>query len=65
MKLNSIYVEYFPEYANYFGRPLRLKKSMYGITKCGELFSERTHLSYDLGIRSSSSAYDLVGIIIS
>ena len=26
MKLESRYGEYFPEYAKYFGRPLRLKK---------------------------------------
>ena len=26
VKLDIRYGEYFPEYANYFGRPLRLKK---------------------------------------
>ena len=40
MKLDSIYGEYFPEYANYFGRPLRLKKSMYGMTNNGKLFDD-------------------------
>ena len=40
VKLNSIYVEYLPEYANYFGRPLRLKESMYGMTNYGKLFSD-------------------------
>ena len=39
-KLDSRYGEYFPEYANYFGRPFRLKKLMYGITNSGEMFSD-------------------------
>ena len=39
-KLGSRYGEYFPEYANYFGRTLRLNKSMYGMTNCGKLFSD-------------------------
>ena len=40
MKLESIYGEYIPEYANYFGRELRLKKSMYGMTTYRKLFSD-------------------------
>ena len=32
MKLDSIYVDYFPEYSSYFGRDLILVKSIYGIT---------------------------------
>ena len=31
-KLDNRYTEYFPEYAKYFGRALRLLKSMYGMT---------------------------------
>ena len=37
-ELDSRYGENFPEHANYFGRPLRLKKSMYGMTNDGNLF---------------------------
>ena len=40
MKLGSRYREYFPDYANYFGRPLRLKKSMYEMANSGNLFSD-------------------------
>ena len=40
VKLDSRYGEYFPEYFNYFGRPLRFKKSMYDITNPGRLFSD-------------------------
>ena len=32
VELDSIFGEYFSGYNNYFGRPLRLKKSMYGMT---------------------------------
>ena len=38
MKLDSIYGEYFLEYSNYFGRTLRLNKSMYGMNNSGNLF---------------------------
>ena len=38
LKLNSRYTDYFPEYSKYFGRALRLLKSMYGITSNGKLF---------------------------
>ena len=40
IKLDSRYGEYFPEYANYFGRPLVLKKSMYGMTNSVKIFSD-------------------------
>ena len=39
-KLDSRYVEYLPEYANYFGRPLRLKKSTCGMNNSGKLFAD-------------------------
>ena len=34
------YTAYFPEYAQYFGRVLRLLKSMYGMTNSGNLFAD-------------------------
>ena len=40
LKLDIRYGEYYPEYVNYFGRPLRLKKSMYGMTNSGKLFAD-------------------------
>ena len=39
-KLDSRYVDYFPEYSKYFGRALRLLKSMYGMTNSGKLFAD-------------------------
>ena len=39
MRLDSIYGEYFQEYANYSGRLLILKNSMYGMTNSGNLFA--------------------------
>ena len=39
MKLDSRYGDCFPEYCNYFGRPLILKKSMYGMTDSGKIFA--------------------------
>ena len=38
VKLDSRYADYFPEYSNYFGRDLRLLKSMYGMNNYGDLF---------------------------
>ena len=38
-KLDIRYTYYFPEYANYFGRALRLLKFMYGMTNSGKLFA--------------------------
>ena len=40
VKLDSRYTYYFPEYANYFGRALRLLKYMYGMTNSGKLFAD-------------------------
>ena len=40
VKLDIIYTDYFPEYAKYFGRALRLLRSMYGMTNCGKLFAD-------------------------
>ena len=40
VKLDSRYAEYFLEYSSYFGRDLRLLKSMYGITYSGKLFAD-------------------------
>ena len=34
------YTDYFPEYAQYFGRALRFLKSMYGMTNSGKLFAD-------------------------
>ena len=40
VKLDSRYKEYFTEYANYFGRTLRLLKSMFVMTNTGKLFDD-------------------------
>ena len=40
VKLDISYTHYFPEYANYFGRVLRLLKSMYGMINYGKLFDD-------------------------
>ena len=40
VKLDIRYIYYFPEYAKYFGRALRLLKSMYGMTNFGKLFAD-------------------------
>ena len=40
VKLDIRYTDYFPEYAQYFGRALRLLKSMYGMTNYGKLFAD-------------------------
>ena len=40
VKLDMRYVDYFPEYAQYFGRALKLLNSMYGMTNSGKLFSD-------------------------
>ena len=48
VNFESRYREYFPEYANYFGIPLRQKKSMYVMTNYGKLFVyEPTNLLID------------------
>ena len=40
IKLNIRYTDYFPEYAQYFGRSLILLKSMYVMTNSGKLFAD-------------------------
>ena len=40
VKLDMRYAAYFPEYSQYFGRALKLLKSMYGMTNSGKLFSD-------------------------
>ena len=40
VKLDIRYTGYFPEYTKYFGRALRLLKSMYVITNSGKLFAD-------------------------
>ena len=40
VKLDIRYTDYFPEYAKYFGRALRLLKSMYGMTNSGKFFAD-------------------------
>ena len=40
VKLDMRYADYFPEYSQYFGRALKLLKSMYGMTKSGKLFAD-------------------------
>ena len=39
VKLDIRYIYYFPEYAKYFGRALRLLNSVYGMTNYGKLFA--------------------------
>ena len=38
--LNIRYAAYFPEYSQYFGRALKLLKSMYGMNNSGKLFAD-------------------------
>ena len=38
--LNMRYAAYFPGYSQYFGRALKLLKSMYGMTNSGKLFAD-------------------------
>ena len=40
VKLDIRYTDYFPEYANYFLRSLRLLKSMYVMTNSEDLFAD-------------------------
>ena len=40
VKLGMRYADYFPAYAQYFGRALKLLKFMYGMTNSGKLFSD-------------------------
>ena len=40
VKLDIRYTDHFPEYAQYFGRALRLLNSMYGMNNSGKLFDD-------------------------
>ena len=40
VKLDMRYADCFPEYTQYFGRALKLLKSMYGMTNSGKLFAD-------------------------
>ena len=40
VKLDIRYTDYFPGYAQYFGRALILLKSMYGMNNSGKLFAD-------------------------
>ena len=40
VKLDMRYAAYFPEYSQYFGRALKLLKSMYGMTNSGKMFAD-------------------------
>ena len=40
IKLDIRYTDYFLEYEKYIGSPLRLLKSMYGMTNSGKLFAD-------------------------
>ena len=40
LKLDMRYADYFPEYEQYFGRALKLLKSMYGMTNSGKIFAD-------------------------
>ena len=40
VKLDMRYAYYFPEYAHYFGRALRLLNFVYGMTNSGKLFAD-------------------------
>ena len=40
VNLDNRYADYFPECSNYFGKAFRLLKSMYGMTKYGELCAD-------------------------
>ena len=59
VKLDRRYGEYFPEYANYFGKPLRLKKSIYGMTSYVNICSdELTNFIIDeAGFKQSQCKY--------
>ena len=53
-KLDMRYADYFQEYAQYFGRALKLLKSMYGMTNSGKLFAdELTELLIEEGFMQS------------
>ena len=59
VKLDSRYADFFAEYSGYFGRALRLLKSMYGMKNSGKLFAdELTELLIESGfIKSQLQMY--------
>ena len=40
VKLDMRYAEYSTEYSQYFGRALKILKSMYGMTNSGKMFAD-------------------------
>ena len=40
LKFDNRYADYFPEYSNYYGRALRLLKSIYVMTNSVKLFAD-------------------------
>ena len=40
VKSDMRYAAYFPEYSQYFGKSLKLLKSMYGMKNSGKLFAD-------------------------
>ena len=54
MKLDSRYGEYFPEYYNYFGRPLILKKSVYGMNNSGNLVFLQANVKHNVFVKLES-----------
>ena len=61
LKLDSRYVGYFPEYANYVGRPLGINTSMYVMTDSGKFFADvlTNWLIYEVGFNQYKCQMDL------
>ena len=54
VKLDMRYADFFPEYAQYFGRALKLLKSTYGMTNSGKVFAgELTEWLIEAGLIQS------------
>ena len=54
VKLYIRYIDYFPEYAKYFGRDLILLKSIYGMNNSGKVFAdELTEWFLEVGLIQS------------
>ena len=54
MRFDSRCAKYFPKYSNYFGKSLRLLKSIYYMTKSGKLFGDEfTEWSLETGFIQS------------
>ena len=56
VELDIRYGEYFPEYDRYFGRQLRLYKSIYGMTNYVKLFADKiiNFMIYEAGFNQST-----------